>query len=323
MTQVVKLKSAVGTCIPALRLPAWFFAAIPLALAILHSIPATAQTPDRSTESGVAQADRPKLPPPSSEPSFFARWQDRATRTLARQPRWIVPVSSPYPMLIQVVRTDFTRQISPAGVRTWNLGTSRGLNLIPFARTEFDLLIPPFFEHGDKTLDGFGDASFSAKYRIASGNEQHGSYLLSGQLTASIPTGSHANGATDPVLTPNLSGGKGFGKFDVLANVGGTLPTAGTKAIGRTVTTNTVAQYHALRYLWPELYLSSIAWYGSSRDGKVQTFLQPGLIVGRIPLPLSRTKGREGLVAGIGYQTALTTYHTYNHALVFTGRFTF
>jgi hypothetical protein len=33
--------------------------------------------------------------------------------------------------------------------------------------------------------------------------------------------------------------------------------------------------------------------------------------------------GRLGFAAGAGFQTSATTYHTYNHSLVFTGRILF
>ena len=258
-----------------------------------------------------------------AQDSFFARWQQRASATQAEQPKWIVPVVAPYPTLIQVFRSDFTRQITPTHVHNWNLGTSRGLNLIPFARTEFDIFVPPYFEHGDKTLDGFGDLSFSAKYRIASGNEQHGNYSAALALVATVPTGRYKNGSTDASLNPYLALGKGFGKLDVVSGVGGTLPTGDTKTLGRTVVTNTYAQYHAAKYLWPELELNTTAWYGSTRDGKAQAFLTPGLMTGKYAFHPQDKTIRTGAALGLGFQTALTQYHTYNHSLVFTGRYLF
>jgi hypothetical protein len=235
----------------------------------------------------------------------------------------MVPVISPYPMLIQVLRSDFTRQITPTLVHNWNLDTSRGLNLIPFARTEVDIFTPPFFEHGDKTADGFGDFSVSAKYRIATGNEKHGNYLLSAFVVATVPTGSYKNGATDASINPTLSGGKGFGRFDVMSNVGGTLPTGGTATTGRTVVTNTLGQYHLGKYLWPEVEINSTAWYGGTHDGKVQTFLSPGIMAGKFALHPGDPHSRSALAAGVGFQTAVTSYHAYNHSLIFTGRFLF
>ena len=35
------------------------------------------------------------------------------------------------------------------------------------------------------------------------------------------------------------------------------------------------------------------------------------------------SKSRTGFAAGFGFQTAVTSYHTYNHSLIFTGRFLF
>lgn len=259
----------------------------------------------------------------SSSGSFFERWQARASATQALQPRWIVPVVSPYPMLIQVFRSDFTRQISPAHATTWNLGASRGLNLIPFKRTEIDVLVPPFFEHDSKAFDGFGDLSVSGKYRLLSANEQHGNYLLTGQVTATVPTGSYANGATDATVTPSISGGKGFGKFDGFVSVGGTLPTGNQKVNGRTVASNSVVQYHAQKYLWPEFEINSTAWYGGTKDGKIQTFLTPGLMFGKYALHPNDKAARVGFAAGAGLQVAATQYRTYNHSLIFTGRVIF
>jgi hypothetical protein len=195
--------------------------------------------------------------------------------------------------------------------------------LIPFKRTEIDILVPPFFEHDNKTADGFGDFSVTGKYRLLSANEQHGNYLLTAQLTATVPTGSYSNGATDAVVTPSISGGKGWGKFDAFTSLGGGLPTADQKTIGRTVLSNSAFQYHVQKYLWPELEINSTAWYGGSKDGKVQTFMTPGLMVGKYALHPNDKTARVGFAAGAGFQTAATHYHTYNHGLIFTGRILF
>lgn len=288
---------------------------------VSHSAFSTSPAPQQSTPGTTGS--RPALQTKPAPMGFFERWQARATRTQALQPKWIVPAVAPYPMLIQVFRADFTRQISSTGVRTWNLDSNRGLNLIPFARTEFDILLPPFLEHSDRTPDGFGDMSFQAKFRILSANEKHGNYLLSSQLVGVLPTGSHKNGATDPSLNPTLNGGKGWGRFDAFTNLGATLPTGNTKTIGRTLATNTVFQYHVGKYLWPELEVNTTRWYGSARDGKIQTFLTPGIVVGKYAFHPHDPTARSGLVAGFGFQTAATHFHAYNHNLVFTGRYVF
>jgi len=255
--------------------------------------------------------------------SFVEKWQARATRTQAKQPKWAVPLIAPFPMLAQVYRTDFTRQITPAGKENWNLGTGKGFNLIPFANTQVDVLTPGFVTHGDGTADGFGDIAFLAKYRFFSANEKTGNYIMSGAVGWSFPTGSHKNGAASAVITPTISGGKGFGRFDVFGSLGAGLPTSGTATSGRTVHTNVVTQYHVGKYFWPELELNSTSYVGGSRDGKTQTFLTPGVMVGKFGIRPAEAKSRMGVLAGVAFQTAVTSYHTYNHALVVSLRFGF
>jgi hypothetical protein len=79
----------------------------------------------------------------ASQDNFFAKWETRTSATQAKQPSWPPPLIAPYPMLIQVFRADFTRQITPTLTSTWNYGASRGLNLIPGFNSEFDFYYPP------------------------------------------------------------------------------------------------------------------------------------------------------------------------------------
>lgn len=144
------------------------------------------------------------------------------------------------------------------------------------------------------------------------------------QGTCGFPTpGSYKNGSTDASLNPTINGGKGWGRFDVIANLGATLPTGNAASVGRTLTTATVAQYHVGKYLWPELEINTTRWYGSTRDGKIQTLLTSGIVVGKFAFHPHDTKARSGLVAGFAFQTAATHFHAFNHNLVFTSRYIF
>src|SRR5271170_637043 len=161
-----------------------------------------------------------------AQDGFFAKWEARASQTQSKQPSWSVPLIAPYPMLIQVFRADFTRQVTPALTSTWNYGASRGLNLIPGFNSEVDVYYAPYIQHNNpKVKDGFGDVGFLYKYRFFSRNEKQGNFMLSAQLTATLPTGSHTNGSPDSSVSPTLLSGKGFGKFNVISCLGGTLPT--------------------------------------------------------------------------------------------------
>ncbi len=256
--------------------------------------------------------------------NFFSQWKTRTSAIQAKQPSWPPPVISPYPMLIQVFRADFLRQITPSLTSTWNYGASRGLNLIPGFNSEFDFYYPPYIQHNNpKVIDGFGDVGFLYKYRILSKNEKEGNYMLSAQLTATLPTGSHSNGSPDSSVSPTLLGGKGFGKFDAISCLGGTLPTEETNKVGRSIAWNTTAQYHISKYVWPELESNSTWFFAGKNNGKMQNFITPGIVFSRFKFHPNDEKSRTGVAFGGGMQIATSHFHTYNHELAFTTRFIF
>jgi hypothetical protein len=259
-----------------------------------------------------------------SQDNFFAKWEARTSATQAKQPAWPPPVVAPYPMLIQVFRADFVRQITPTLTTTWNYGASRGLNLIPGFNSEVDVYYAPYIQHNTpKVKDGFGDVGFLYKYRIISRNEKKGNFLLSAQLVATIPTGSHSNGSPDSSVAPTLLSGKGFGKFDVISCLGGNLPTEETNKLGRSIAWNTTAQYHLAKYVWPELEANATYFFGGKNNGKNQNFLTPGIVFSKFKLHPSDERSRTGVAFGGGMQIATSQFHTYNHALAFTSRFVF
>jgi hypothetical protein len=236
-----------------------------------------------------------------SQDNFFAKWESRASAAQAKQPSWPPPLISPYPMLIQVFRADFLRQITPTLTSTWNYGASRGLNLIPGFNSEFDFY----------------------KYRFLSRNEKEGNYMLSAQLVASIPTGSHSNGSPDSAVSPTLLAGKGYGKLDVISCLGGTLPTEETNKVGRSIAWNTTAQYHLSKWVWPELESNTTWFFAGKNDGKKQNFITPGIVFSKFKLRPDDPQSRTGVAFGAGMQIATSQFHAYNHELAFTTRFIF
>ena len=246
-------------------------------------------------------------------------WQARVSQTQAEQPHWITPLVTVTPRLEQEFRFDILRQLTPSGDLV-NLGAGKGLELIPARNMEIIIAAPPaFLIHNDPAVkDGFGDESFLLKYRLASGNEEHGKYILTFFLGGSIPTGSYRNGSVAAVVTPTIAAGKGFGRFSVQSTVGVGLPVDSVNRLGHAVTWNTAFQYHVRRFLWPEIEVNSTFNEGGTNDGKKQTFLTPGLVVGRIPL-----HNRVGLTLGTGLQIAATHSHTFDHNLIFTARLPF
>jgi hypothetical protein len=251
---------------------------------------------------------------------FFGDWFDRSDQAKADQPHWMTPLVTVTPRLEQEFRTDFLVEGMSTGDDLVNLGNSKGLELIPYERVEVILNVPPYLEHNNpKIHDGFGDASFLGKYRLLAGNEEHGNYILTLFLAATIPTGSYSNGAKGGVITPTLAGGKGWGKFDIQSTLGGGLPTSHENTIGHAIAWNTTFQYHIpAAKLWPECEINDTSWKDGTLNGRKQVFLTPGLILGRFKL-----NRRLAMAVGAGFQIAATHYHSYNHATVITVRFPF
>ncbi len=258
-----------------------------------------------------------------AQQSLPAQWEQRATQSQARQPAWPPPLITTYVGLIQVARTDFIRQTASNRVQTWNLDGGKGLNLIPLANTEFDVNLPPYFEHSASTVaNGAGDMSFLLKYRFLSSGAEHGNYDLSAFLSSTIPTGSHKNGATDATVSPNVGFGKGLGRFDVQTTLGGSLPVNDTAALGRTIVWNTAAQLHLANYFWPEVEFNTTYYKGGPNDGKNQTFATPGLLVAR-KIGVGDARSRTALCVGAGEQIASSRFHSYNHEIAITMRLLF
>jgi hypothetical protein len=258
-----------------------------------------------------------------AQTGFFHAWQDRVRATSAAQPGWVVPVVAPSSVIVQLARVDFVRQYTPTHTETWNYGNGKGVNLIPFAKTEIDINSPAYVQHNTaKVQDGAGDFSVVGKYRPFAGNKERGNYSTAMQVAFSVPTGSYKNGTAVSTITPTMVGGKGFGRFDVQSALGATLPTSSTMAIGRTIVWNTVAQYKVGNYLWPEVEVNSSYYHGGVNDGKNQTFLTLGIMMSKIKLRRD-PRDRLGLVMGAGMQIATSSFHSYNHGFVITGRVTF
>jgi hypothetical protein len=258
-----------------------------------------------------------------AQQNFFSRWEQRTSQTQAKQPAWPPPLITAFVGLIQVHRTDFYRQTATNGAQTWNLDGSKGTNLIPFANTEVDTNLPPYFVHSVPTaLNGAGDMSFLWKYRFLAGNANHGNYIMSASILGTIPTGSHKNGSTDASVTPTVGVGKGYKMFDVQSTIGAGLPVEDTAKLGRTIAWNTAIQAHVEKYFWPEVEFNASYFKGGANDGKNQVFATPGLLFTHRLKP-SESRSRLGICVGAGDQIATSHFHTYNHEIAVTTRLLF
>ena len=255
----------------------------------------------------------------AQDKGWTANWLAHVSATQAAQPHWMTPVATVTPRLEQEFRADVLHEVTPAGDLT-NVDNGKGLELIPARRIELLLNLPPYlFHENPKSINGLGDVSFVMKYRFFARNEEHGNAIVTGFLAGSVPTGTYKNGSASAIVTPTLAGGKGWGKFDVQSTLAGTLPVNSVNMLGRTIASNTALQYHVAQCrLWPEAEINSTFWKGGTNDGRKQTFITPGLILGRFKL-----HNRVALAGGVGFQIAATHYHQYNHGVIATVRVPF
>jgi len=283
---------------------------------------------------------RAQSAPPVSSPSllspveeYFADWFPRVTRIQSEQPHWVTPLVTVTPRLEEEYRYDQLWQAQPHGKALDNFGANKGLELIPFQNTEIILGVPGWIAHngalphkpkkgkkpGPKPAsDGWADETFLIKYRILSGNEENGDYILTAFMGFQVPTGDDGNSAGHTIYTPTVAFGKGFGDFDFQSTVGVAIPNGGVDRLSMPLNWNTAFQYRIFRYFWPELEFNYTWFTLGENTGKSQLFLTPGIIIGRIPI-----HDRVGMTFGAGYQVAVTHHPAYNNAVIATGRIPF
>jgi hypothetical protein len=278
----------------------------------------------------LAMACRQKLaadPDASPFSDYFAHWTDRVDAAQASQPKWITPLATTTPRLEQEFRYDQNRQTLNNGSTVDIYGGGKGLELIPTEQTEVIIAIPPYqVRKGIEPASGFNDwPGILVKYRLLSANERSGNYVVTLFAQYGLPTGALAFTNKNHVFTPTIAVGKGFGDFDVQATLGESIPTHDNSKSGKAILTNITAQYHVAGLFWPELELNRTDWTGGSRDDRAQTYLTPGLVVGRFLLG-----GRSKLIVGLGYQTAISqryakspTTPAFNHNWILSMRTTF
>jgi hypothetical protein len=232
-------------------------------------------------------------------------WFERVLAIKAEQPRWMTPLVTVTPRLDQEFRYDIRWLRDPDST---NFGFGKGIELIPVARLQVSVSVPPYVTHdGSATLNGFGDVALLAKLRLWSSPESARNGVVTVFFGATLPTGTVPNGTGTTVLTPTLAAGKGWGRFDVQSTLALTAPLNGAE---KTTAWNTALQLHVGDYLWPELEMNS-TWFLTL--GLEQTFITPGLIFGRVHLTKT-----VGLAVGAGVGFAVSAYRTEARRVTFT-----
>ena len=253
----------------------------------------------------------------------FADWFAISDAAKEAQPHWMTPVVTVTPRLEQEFRYDQTWQDRPRGVTLDNYGNTKGLEVIPTPDTEVIIGVPGYEvrETPAGRTTGWADETLLLKYRFAAANEERGNYIVTGFLGVTLPTGSEAFTNKKAIVTPTIAAGKGWGTrdagFDIQSTLGMAIPTGNTAALGKPVIWNTAFQGHIGR-LWPELEVNYTYFKDGPNDGRSQTALTGGLVLGRFEL-----NNRLRLIVGGGYQWVVSSFKTFNHTWLLTARVAF
>ncbi len=171
---------------------------------------------------------------------------------------------------------------------------------------------------------GWADDTFLLKYRLAAANEESGNYIVTAFLGLSVPTGSEEFTTGHTIVTPTIAAGKGWGTrewgFDIQSTLGVSFLDGDAKRanVAVPITWNTAVQAHVLEKFWPELELNYTHYRDGANAGKTQVAVTSGLVLGRFPLA-----PRVNAIVGAGYQQAVSSFRTFEHAWLATARVTF
>jgi hypothetical protein len=231
---------------------------------------------------------------------------------------------------VDKLREDAYYQWLGNGARLLNLGSSKGLFLVPTkTNEEVDIGLPTYRErYGAQPAAGLADWQFLlVKQRLFSANAQEGNYVVTAALAAQAPTGAAPFTHNAFVITPTLAAGKGFGNLNIQADTSLVKPTTHADTLGTAWRTNVAFQYQLDEIFWPEFEVNWAHWFdGTQRGGLDEVFLTVGALFG--PFPIG---GRAALVVGGGFQFAVAPSQRlapalapeYQSNIIFSGRIVF
>jgi hypothetical protein len=233
------------------------------------------------------------------------------------------------PLITELLRWDVNDQNLGRGSRLLNLGSNKGVFLVPDEANEVDIGLPSYEQRtGSAAATGVGDYQFLlVKQRLITATATQGDYILSAAFSVQAPIGATAFTNHSYVMTPALMGGKGFGHFDLQASTAVAIPASQRSTSGFSWISNIAAQYRVMKIFWPELEMNWTHWIGGTqRAGLDQLMGTVGILAGA--LPISR---HLKLTLGAGFQFALAPAQRYRpvatplyrNNVIFSGRLSF
>lgn len=256
-----------------------------------------------------------------AQQSFYERFREHNAMMAEKQPFWMAPMVQPDSRLGQGLRLGIVNQYS-SGMHTVDYGNQHAAAIILNDRIQLSLGPPPYMQnHSAAARDGAGDALEEIKFRVASGNAQHGNYSVVTGLAWIFATGSYQNGAPTGAAMPLLLLGKAFGRFDVQTVLGGVLPTGKIPQQGRVILCGTVGQFHATQHVWLAVENNAYYFKAGPIDGQMQNLVTPAAYYAFRRKEWGSTHPVVTLCSGM--QIATSHFHVFNHGLIVETRMSF
>ncbi len=230
------------------------------------------------------------------------------------QPSWMGPLIQSDARLSQAVRVSVSKSTWP-NAQTISYGDNHGISLLAGTHLQFDMDPPAFFRNHSSTLhDGFGNAGTQVKWRIASGNAEHGNFAVTALLYHAFAPRVEQNQMLTAFYVPALVVGKGFGRFAALSEIGGLLPTGKIAQQGRGIEWNLTAQLHPTAKFWFDVENNALFNYAGPFDDKTQNLLTPAAFY------MVKRKdwgpAHSAVIFDAGMQMATSGFYFYNHNLI-------
>jgi hypothetical protein len=244
----------------------------------------------------------------------YEQFRAHNAQMAAVQPLWMGPLIQTDSRLSQAMRFSVANGYAP-GAQVISYGNNHGISVVEARRFQIDFDPPSFFRnHSAAFKDGFGNAFTQVKYRIASGNAEHGNFAVTAIVTHGFAPRAYQNAMLTAFECPKLASGIARGRFNVQSVLGGVLPMGKVALQGRAIEWNVTGQVHPSAHVWFDVEDNATFNYGGPNDGKTQNFLTPAAFY------MVRRKDwaptHAIVVFDTGMQIATSSFYLYNHNLV-------
>ncbi len=230
------------------------------------------------------------------------------------QPTWMGPLIQSDARIGQTLKLAIGNLDFPP-LQSTIYGNNKGVSVIVDHRFQLEVDPPAYFRnHSSTHKDGFGNLGTVVKWRMASGNADHGNFAVTAVMYHGYAPRTYQNQLLSSYYVPSIAAGKGVGHFAFLTTVGGLLPTAKIAQQGRAIDWNFTAQVHARPHVWFDVENNASFFLAGPFDGKMQNLMTPAAFY------MVRRKGwkpeHAAVVFDCGMQIATSSFHVYNHNLV-------